>query len=114
MKNQIYIKDKVQQIEESSGRQIEKRVCDILSEKMSRVLFNWNDSSVGKKLIYEILKNELTDILKEHENYCAEEISNRLISEFELKSSINDGYSLHAKQADIVKELKKKFNEKTK
>lgn len=114
MSGQIYSKERIHQIEESSGRQIEDVVIRIISEKLSKILFGYVTANIGEKLISEILKNDIRDILKEHENFCAEEISNRLISEFNLKSSINDSYALHAKQSDIVKELRNKFNGKTK
>ena len=112
MNGEIYSKGKIHQIEEGSGRQINEIVIKIISEKISKILFGYGAANIGEKLISEILKNDIMEILKEHENFCAKEISNRLISEFNLKSSINDSHALHAKQSDIIKELKNIFNEK--
>ena len=100
----------VMQIEESSDRQIETVVCNIISEKLSKILFSWNTSNIGEKLITEIIKNDVNQILREHENYCVKKVSERLKYAFDLKSNFNDGYALHAKQADLIDELKKKFN----
>ena len=108
MSKGIYDKQKSIQIEESSEKRVENIACNVLAEKLALILFGYGGKGTATKLIFEILREDISEILKEHENYCAERMSERLKSEFDLKSEINDGYALHAKLSSMIKELKDK------
>lgn len=93
---------------------VEDKIVKMLSEKISLILFGYGTANIGEKLLIEILEEEIKDILREYQSYCADKMSQRIKNTFNLESEINDGYALHAKLADITDELEKKFNEKTK
>lgn len=91
----------------SVSREIELIISNIISEDISMVLCkSHNDQRNFTSLVSNLIKEQVSQLIKEHENYCLNVAVDHLLDELELDSKVDYSNSLHAKLHSITDELK--------